>query len=315
MQKSTSLKGYMDNYIQEAKEKKVSMLDLSDSIRAEFGCSATWVQRVFKSYYGMTITEKTDEILDPTRDALVQAILTTETVAELWGCLGLNERRRAGVFDKNFGVSTYAKAKAVCLNETFETSYQPSICENKSLLASQILGDGSYNKVRGAVIISHGEEQAGYLLYKASLFNKAFPTTKPAGNMSMNTHTQGHKYACWYSGRLPSKLTTWAEETALKDVVKALSPFGLLLWFLDDGYFNLDFTTRGNNYFQMYVHDQGALDSLVEELGLYGVECTVSKNVLKVGTMSSAVVLYKCFIEPFSDNIPECMRYKTEMKI
>lgn len=312
---STDFKTFCDNFLVNVKNNKEKANGLCDLACKEFGISSSGFNKRFKSYYGMTVSSKVSQLLEPTREYLVKAILAAEDVTELWEKLNLSVYRRSGLFDKHFKVSTFEKAKALCLLETFKNDYNPSIDENRSLVASQILGDGSYNSYRGALNISHGEKQIDYVYYKASLFNKAFPETKPAGNTKICKHTQGHIYASWWSGRLPSKITTWADSTTKAEMVKSLTPFGMFLWFIDDGYMNLNFVDKGNNYFQIYVHDSEALESLVEELMSYGITSTTSKNSLKIGRMDSAVMFYKCFIEPFKHLVPECLNYKTEMKI
>ena len=312
---STDFKSFCDNYLELVKQRVENSNNLCGMACKEFGITSGAFLKRFKSYYGMTVSEKISELVEPTREELIKEIIKAKTVAELWDSLNISLYRRTGLFDRHFGVSNFSKAKAICLMETFKNTYNPTIDENRSLVASQVLGDGSYNSYRGAISIAHGEKQIDYVFYKASLFNKAFPTTKPAGNTSILTHTQGHTYASWWSGRLPSKLTTWLDETTKAEMVKSLTPFGLCLWFMDDGYINLNLFERGNTYVSMYVHDNGALDSLVEELKSYGIHATISKNNLKIGTMESAVMFYKCFIEPFKDLLPECLKYKTEMKI
>ena len=98
-------------------------------------------------------------------------------------------------------------------------------------------------------------------------------------------------------------------------MVEFLTPFGMLIYFLDNGYMNFDMCRRGNTYVQIYVHEDKVLNSLVTELISYGVVCTVSNNSLKIGTYDGALTFYKTFVEPFKDRIPECMQYKLLMKI
>lgn len=315
--KSADFKSFCDEFLSQVKVKKSYKSNgLCDMACKEFGITSVAFCKRFKSYYGMTVSEKVEEILQPSREELVKAILSASSVADLWENLNLSPYRRKGIFDKHFGVSTFEKARAVCLMETFEVDYNPTIDENKSLVVSQVLGDGHYSIPRGALVITHGVAQSDYLFYKASLFNKAFPHTSPAGNVKTLRHKQGHDYVTWYSRKLPTKITEWVKGADERDLVSALTPFGICLYFMDDGYMDFDLSKRSNTYVQIHVPNNLVLDSLAEELKTYGIDSTISGgNNLKIGKMDSAVMFYKCFIEPFKDRLPACMRYKTEMKI
>ena len=315
-------KSKADKYLHEVVERKMPSDIMVTLLAQEFGISRDWVGKRFRTYYGMSISEKVTELTMPSREELVTEILRSETVDELWKRLNLVYSFRKGLFDKHFGVSNFARAKALCMMETIQVKYQPTIQDNLSLVCSQILGDGSYDKVRGSIRISHGEKQFEYALFKAGLFNKAFPTTKPAGNTSFLTHPQGHKCSSWYSGRLPSKITTFVEASKKSDLVKELTPLGVLLLCLDDAHIDLDTTKRTNSYISLFMLDTEAASEMVALFKSYGISCTVSARtegkgglILKIGTVTDAVMFYKCFIEPFLDMIPECMRYKTTLKI
>lgn len=301
--------------------KSTSCRSICKELSTKFGIGEDAVNKRFRSYFGCTMAEKLASMRMPSREVLVREIIKAKNVTELWDSLQLNAVTKKGILDKYFGVSNFANAKIQCLNETMRVNYQPSIDENRSLVISQRLGDGSYNEIRGAFIISHGESQVDYLIYKASLFNKAFPTTKPAGNTKVLTHTQGHKYGSWYSGRLPSKLTVLLDNSSKADLVKYLSPFGIMLWFMDDGYMKFDFLSEFNTYAQLYVPDMAVMAEIQKLLESYGVKSTYSKNSkasgfsLKIGDKVSAMMFYKSFIEPFKAELPKCMHYKTDLKI
>jgi hypothetical protein len=237
-------------------------------------------------------------------------MMKCDTVAELWSMMDIPTYYRKRVFQDNFGVSTFARAKALVLLESPPVDYDPSIDENKSLVISQVLGDGSYCSTRGAIRISHGEKQFQYAVYKAALFNKAFPITSPAGTTKLITHTQGHKYSAWYSKRLPSKITSWIDSTSIGDMVHELTPRGFFLWFMDDGSRN---DTGVIN--SMYIHDSCAAKAAQEYLASFGIRANLTNNILSIKDMVNSVMFYKNFIEPFKESLPECMQYKTQMKI
>ena len=311
-----TFKEYCDAFIEEVKQKRCNRKnDLNEDLVAKFGIHANTVSKRFKSYYGKSILELYKELVLPTKNELTSAVVCSESWEEVCEKLQLNTHFRRGLMDKYYGVSSFAKAKALCCLDIKDVVFDPSICNNKALVISQFFGDGHYDAVRGAFIITHGEKQQGYLTYKVGLFNKAFPTSKPVNRIRKYKHIQGHNYFNWYSGRLPSKLTSYLEETNPRDMVKELTPLGILLWFLDDGYFDLDFTKRSNNYISIYVHNTDVLIALQEELLTYQINSTTCNNVLKIGSYQSAVNFYKNFMEHYKNDVPECMQYKFEMKI
>jgi hypothetical protein len=314
-------KSICERFLKESGKKPGALPSLLEILSEKFGITPDWAGKRFKSYFGMTIAEKIDEICIPSKEVFTKLILQSSDVNDLWKKLGITYYRRKGLFDKYYGVSNFSRAKTICLLSRDRVEYDPSICENLSLVCSQMLGDGSYDPVRGSLRISHGEGQFDYAYFKASLFNKAFPTTKPAGNTRLLTHTQGHRYSSWYTGRLPSKITIFLNSASGPDLVEKLTPRGLMLWFLDDGCIDLNLTQRGNTFVSMYINDESTCLALENMLLTFGIKVTISKSlnspgvIIKVGTKESAVLFYKSLIEPFLKEIPECMKYKTQLKI
>lgn len=314
---ATDFKSICDEFLSQVKGSTLKSENLISEITSRFNITPRGISKRFKSYYGCTISEKIEQIALPTRDELKDAILSSDNVNDVWNKLKLTQYRRKGLFDKHFGVSNFEKAKAVCLLEAYEVkTFNPSICENKSLVYSQVLGDGSWSKDRKTLRISHGEKQIPYAIWKASLFNKAFPSTKPASNTSICVHTQGHKYSSWYSGKLPEKITDGLNDWKAEILMEELTPFGILLYFLDDAYMNFDMTKQGNNHVSIHVPFGAiAIQKLQDILISYGIHSTTSNKDVKIGTVAGAIMFYKNFIEPFKDEIPSCMNYKTELKI
>lgn len=318
---TNDFKSVCEEFFSSAKGTNVNAGDLQRVLATHFpNVSEAAFRKRFRSYYHVSMSEYLYSVIMPTRQEMLIAVLKSGTVREFWEEVNLPRSHRTGIWDKYFQVSTFEKAKAKCLSETLTVKYDPSIDENLSLVCSQVLGDGSYDKVRGSFRISHGINQLEYAVYKASLFNKAFPTTKPSGGTSVCTHTQGHKYSSWYSGRLPSKICSFIENSTWEQMMDELTPFGILLYFLDDGYINLDLTQSGNTYVSLFMpFTEQSVRHFQTILRTYNVNCTLSpgKNgfTLKIGDCKSAVIFYKSFIEPFKEDIPECMHYKLKLKI
>lgn len=314
---TNSFKRFCDEFLSSVKESRKTASDFLNESTSIFPVTKAAVAKRFKSYYKKTISEEINSRLTPSKVEILEAMIYTANVVEFWDKLNIPNHMKIGFFDKWFEVSNYTKAKAKALTETLPVEYEPSIYENLSLVCSQLLGDAHYCEKRGSLNIVHGEKQIEYGIWKASLFNKAFPTTRPAGSTSILKHKQGHLYSSWYSGRLPSKITTFIKETSVVEWIEELTPFGLLLYFLDDASINLDLTKRTNSYVVIHVpFGEKAVNKLQEVLLSYGIGTTVDcRNNVKIGTMSGAVMFYKNFIEPFKNEIPNCMLYKTELKI
>lgn len=308
----TDFKTRCDELLNSYHRREIRKNNITSTISSEFDITPHTFRRRFKSIYGKTLTDACEDLLIPSREHVALCMMKSEDVAELWSILDIPSYYKKRVFMDNFGVSTFARAKAKVILESSIVEYDPSIDENKSLVISQVLGDGCYCSTRGALRISHGEKQFEYAVHKAALFNKAFPETTPSGSTKLLTHSQGHKYSSWYSKRLPSKITSWLEETSKADMVDELTPRGFMLWAMDDGSRSSDGVT-----FEMYIHDDDVATRTVKYLASYGITARLDKSgkILCIKDMVNSVKFYKNFIEPFKESLPECMAYKTNMKI
>lgn len=313
---SKDFKSYCEDLIDQFNKKELLLKDVIDSVCKEFDITDILFHRRFKSVFGKTIREHCKFECLPDKHQLSCMILSSSDVKELWNKVHVPNGMKNNLFAKYYGVSTFKMAKAYLISYRPYVEYNPTIADNESIAISQFFGDGSWNILRGAFIISHGEKQFEYLVMKAGLFNKAWPTTKPAGNTRLLTHTQGHKYGSWYSGRLPSKICDILSTDKPETLVCRLTTLGAFLWFMDDGYCNFNFKNSNNNtYFQIYVHNVDVAKELVIYLKQFGISTNVSGQYICVKDVINAINFYKIFIEPFKHLIPECMAYKVELKI
>lgn len=316
-------KKYCDELLSLYEERKIKKEDITKRVCKEFGVVPKTFRVRFKSIYKNTLTEVCNTKDFPSKDIVVSYLVRSKDVKEFWGCFERKVRdgERRAFFEKFFGCSTFKRAKAKLELSLPKIVFNPTIDENKSLIVSQLLGDGSYSRERRSLRLSHGEKQIPYAIYKAQCFNKAFPSTKHYSRTSVLKHTQGHIYSSWYSGVLPTKITTWIEGASSKDLVDALTPFGIMLYILDDGYcnFNFDLGNGGNNYFTLFCNDKEVSRELKEMFKSYGVEVATRPHrdgmYLEIKDILNATKLYRNFIEPFIQEIPVCMKYKTELKI
>lgn len=270
------------------------------AIADKYNVSVKTAYNRFKSTYRRSPRDAILDSILPEYNALCSTLLNAEDSKEFFKLVDLPQTLRKGIFDKTWGVSTFQKAKVKLLKERMYVDYNPVREDNRSLWYSQLLGDGSYNSVRHAFIISHGEKQIEYLKWKVSLINKAFPKTPT--NVSVLTHSQGHKYGSYYSGNIGNiDIPTHNRE----EVIPLLTPLGWLLWWLDDGghYQNI----------AIFSISSKIVDSAIKELSTYGIKARKGQNGVIMCGEAEDVKFYKNFIEPFIDVIPKCMQYKVKI--
>lgn len=277
-------------------------------LSSKFGVSSKTIHNRFHSIYGKSFREFISDRILPSKEELTEAILNTTDTEGCREYLKLSNRFMVGLYDKLFGVSTYSAAKEIILMSV-PSPVRFSVLreDNVAILMSQYIGDGSYDKVRHSLRITHGEKQAEYLRWKVGMIVEGYnlQTTE----IKKCTHIQGHEYYTWYSKKLGN--VDFPEDKA--EVPKLLTPLGWLLWYLDDGTYGQDLSICTN------------LESVAEagkkELQTYGVAARVNKcsgkNAYTITMCGGAntIRFYKNFIEPFLSIIPRCIMYKTHIEL
>ena len=114
-----------------------------EEMSLKYGIGQKTLYTRFHSYFHTSPKKYVSQLLTPSRDELASMILNTESVDELWAKLPRPYHFYNGIFDRVFGVSTYQKAKVKLLSEQAVTQYVVSREDNRSLIYSQLLGDGS----------------------------------------------------------------------------------------------------------------------------------------------------------------------------
>lgn len=274
----------------------------------KFGVSQKTIHNRFHSIFGQSFRDFVIDKIQPTKKELSAVILNTKNSEECRKQLNLSNRMYVGIFDRHFKVSTYSAAKEILLISEAPKIRKSSLREdNVSLLMSQYLGDGHYDAIRHSLRVCHGIKQTNYLKWKVGMIHEGY--NKVSQEIKIRTHKQGHMYSDWYSGKLGN--VDFPKE--LKDAVKLLTPLGWLLWYLDDGSYTQDIS--------ICINQESVAQEAKKELATYGIETRINKagnanayNVTMCGGANS-IRFYKGFIEPFLDIIPDCMKYKTEVKI
>lgn len=266
-----------------------------------FGVSEKTVYNRFKSYYRVSPRDYIRNRVYPTKKQMMSFIISSFSSEEVREKTGLSGRCFNGIYDKFFGVSTFQKAKIKCLSSGYKlVAISPNREDNRSIIYSQLLGDGSYEERRHAMRITHGIKQAEYLKFKADLIAEAYPRLKK--DVKIHTHSQGHQYVRWYSGKLGNIDIPGKETYHL--LVEKLTPLGWLLWFLDDGNYSQNFSICTTN------EKLGA--AAVSQLKTYGISSTYRNPIVVMCGQEQDLLFAQSFIFPFLKIIPNCMFYKIE---
>ena len=295
------MKEYFDNVLQDFINRRTIHL-LGESITKAssiFNVSEKTTYNRFKSYFKCTPSEYVLSRIYPDRATIINKLIEAKSTEEFREKINLPHTLFKGIYDKEFGVSTFQKAQIMALAEGLIVDYNPVREDNRSIWYSQLLGDGSYCPKRHAFRIIHGEKQGGYLKWKVALINKAYPKTPK--EVTKHLHTQGHYYFSYYSGNIGNIDIPYMNR---KEVVPLLTPLGWLLWWLDDGgkYQNI----------AIFCIDFEICDLAIKELSSYGIKARHCQNGICMCGQAEDYKFYKNFIDPFIKDIPECMMYKVE---
>lgn len=278
-------------------------------LSATYKISVSTVHLRFKSMYGTGFKEYVESKLVPaSKEDVAAVILNTQTSEEVRAHFKLPKAQFVGFYDRYFGVGTYKAAKIAILKSTPVNVRLSSLREdNIAILMSQYLGDGWYDRQRHALRIIQGHKQAEYLKWKVGLIFAGY--NKVSIEVKERLHKQGHVYYDYYSGKLGN--VDFPEDKS--KVVPLLTPLGWLLWYLDDGCYTQDLAIT--------IHLESVAVAAQLELQTYGIQTRVYKlgdknafNLICKGKENSLKFLQN-FIEPYSNIVPSCMRYKTEVKI
>ena len=276
----------------------------------EFNTSVKTANTRFKTYFGKTVRELIRDRCTPSKEECDFLLMTSVDVNDFKTKAGFTNTPAyfKGLFDRYYGVSNYQKAKASVITKIPSKHYNPTIYDNKAIFLSQYFGDGSFDPARNSIRIEHGYKQKEYLLFKVSLFNKAFPTTNGIEAVrEVIRDGTGYVSYTWYSGKLPNNYVE-----ASKDV-EELTPLGLMLWYLDDGCYHV--SKDGQHTISLCIPDEGIKQQAYNVFKSYGIEFTVRKVELVLQDSVKVAMFMNCFTKPFLHIIPECMKYKCEMKI
>jgi len=115
--------------------------------------------------------------------------------------------------------------------------------EKNGFIIGMLLGDGHFNKNRNSIDLTHGLKQKAYLKLKMKLAKEAGFTISELVESTRKTNVGIHA-SCRASIKIgDSKLN----DLSFVDKIKKLTPLGLLIWWVDDGNFNITKTKCKND--------------------------------------------------------------------
>jgi len=200
--------------------------------------------------------------------------------------------------------------------------------KQKQLCYGGLLGDSSINvKPNGNCRIqtSHCKKQLEYLKYKNKLI---LPFTTEVITEDKNISSFGGETS-YHASTIVHQVFTdmyglfYRKEKGIKrryinrKILNAISEFAILIWFLDDGYYKYDIIKKCH-----ILRIYSCCYSLSEHKVLkkwfmqrWGIEAIINfdktHNKYSFRFNKTGIVLfYKKFLEPFINEIPECMNYK-----
>lgn len=293
--------------------KRVKDNKVYETLVDEFHISLRSAGDRFKSLFGKPVRDYIASINTPSKEVLRDAIIRCDTQEDLLKFLNVHYDWIKGLYDKYYNVSTFRAAKLKLHNEFDVIEYNPTIEDNLSILISQKLGDGSFEfyDSRSSLKIEHGYKQFDYLKFKVNLLKRAFPTIAGLETIRKRENNDYISYS-WRSNNLRNRYMDIIKNSQSWELVRRLTPFGWMLWYLDDG--NL-YLSDSSNQLSIAIDCPCTKIAAVEELRTYGFEFA---NRTKCITISDKLVIIKflnCFIKPFIHLIPECMKYKCIVKI
>jgi len=105
------------------------------------------------------------------------------------------------------------------------------------------------------------------LKFKVNLLKKAFPTVAGLETISKRESNSYISYS-WRSNNLRNRYMDIIKENQDWDLIKRLTPFGWMLWYLDDG--NL-YLSDNSNQLSIAIHSVHTRLAAIEELKTYGL--------------------------------------------
>lgn len=312
----------MESFYERAKELADKCTTVKDNkvystLSKEFGISEEIASDRFKSFFQKGVRDYIIDKNTPSKEVMRDAIIRCDSQEELLKFLGIPKMWLKGIYDKYFNVSTFHKAKLKLTNEFDAIPYNPTIEDNLSILISQKLGDGSFEFYdnRSSLKIEHGYKQYDYLKFKINLLKKAFPTIPGLESIHKRVYN-GYTSYSYRTNNIRNRYMEIIKNTPSEELLEMCTPFGILLWYLDDGSLTVSKSQgRINSKMKIAIYSKNMRDKSIEVFKTYGFDFYQDDDSIYLSSKLEIMKFLNSFVKPYIHLIPECMHYKCNLKI
>lgn len=307
----------MKTFRERAKEladncKKVKNNKVYETLSKEFNIGVRTAADRFKSIFGMPVRDYITKNITPSKEKLIDCFIESKNFEEFYKLSGYNDISGLSKLLHNyFGESNYFKIKLKMIAKIPNENYVVTREDNESILLSQFYGDGSVER-RSSFKIEHGYKQKEYLKFKVSLLNKAYPETNGLEAINKRIYKDYTSYT-YRTGQVLIKQINKILESTVEQNINRLTPFGICLLYLDDGYLSIN-TEYNTVELGISSVNEDLLNSLKQYFITYGYNFTITSKALVIRSKVEIIKFIKDFIEPYKHLLPECMHYKLDYK-
>lgn len=301
--------------------KRVKGNNVYETLAKEFNISKRTAGDRFKSIFQMNVRDFISMNITPTKEQIIDCMIKSDNWHEFYKLVGINDTRKlVSLLNQYFGRSNYRHIKNNLLARIVIKNHTPTREDNESIIISQMLGDGSVER-DSSIRIEHGYKQYDYLKFKVGLFNTAFPQTNGLETIRKRIQTlpSGQKYESFVyrTGQVLAKQIGKCQSYTLKEKINKMTPLGVALYYLDDGYLtkSCKYSCWALGFSTVNIEIQ---DVLIEYFKSFGYEFhkdrSIKPTAVVLNKKTEVIKFIKDFLEPYAHIIPECLHYKFELK-
>lgn len=285
-----------------------------ETLAKEFGIGKRTAGDRFKSIFGKCVRDYIYDNTIPSKEKMIDAFVKSETYEEMIAISGIRHYQiYVSVANMYFHETNYGKIKLSLAAKSTVKGYVVTRADNESILISQLFGDGHFER-GNSIKIEHCEKQYEYLKFKISLLNKAFPETngfEAIRKRNIFDKRTSKKYVSYSYRTSPclAKQIQRVESRTIDENVNLMTPFGVMLYFLDDG--SLTYSEKYKTCSLSFASKNEELkECLIKYFRTYGYEFHRHETYIQLQSKIEIVKFINDFLMPFENIIPDCMKYK-----
>ena len=292
---------------------KVPNNGVYETLAKEFGIGKRQASDRFKSIFGMPVMDAINKKLTPSDDKVIDSLIQSDSYEEFFKLTGTNRRKSLlPILERLFQTTNYYKAKCrLQASQKYRIKdYKITLADNRSFLISQMLGDGSIERDNGFKI-EHGYKQYDWLKFKVGMFNTMYPQTNGLGHIKKRISKDGYLSYTYRTKEVLKKQLESLINKRYSDLVNMLTPLGVMVYFLDDGYlaYSKKYKTVELGFSTIKPELQQAL---LNYFKTYGYTFNVAKSAVVLNKKIVVIKFIQEFLEPFKSIIPKNMYYKLD---